>query len=62
MNEKLPVIVWPNIDQINEAAKAMKGTADKWGHVADAVMSWQMPVVFAAGVFLGIIIYAILRR
>ncbi len=62
MNEKLPVIVWPNIDQINDAAKAMKLTADKWGHVADSIMSWHLLVAFGAGALLGIILFALFRR
>jgi hypothetical protein len=53
---------WPNMDAINEASRAMKLTADKWGQVADSIMSWNMPLAFAAGALLGIIIYALLRR
>jgi hypothetical protein len=65
MNEKLPVIVWPNIDEINAAAKSTKLMADKWSAVADnfnSILSWNLPVVFVAGAVIGIIIYALLRR
>jgi hypothetical protein len=63
--QEAKLVPWPNMDAINEAARATKLTADKWSAVADnfnSILSWNFPVAFVAGGVIGIIIYALLRR
>lgn len=72
MNPQLPRLpLLPNINapEFLEAAKSAKraadaiaGTADKWGQVADVLLSWQTLGVFAAGVAVGTLFYALLRK
>lgn len=54
----------PNVNPVEliDAAKAVAETARKWGQVADAVLSWNMPVAFALGAFAGIILFSLLRK
>lgn len=64
---KLPLLSVPA--EILEAAKAHKHAmnaiaeaADKWGNLADAVTSWNIPAAFVIGVLIGFALLAIFKK
>jgi hypothetical protein len=48
--------------EIPEAAKAIAANANKWGSVADLILSWNLPVAFGAGALLAWFLCALLSR
>ena len=48
--------------ELLRAARAAEVTAEKWGHVADAVLSWGPFALLAVGVLIGFVIANALRK
>lgn len=43
--------------EVIEAARAITGVADKWGHVADAILSWHLPAALVVG---GVVMFVLM--
>lgn len=70
MNPQLPRLPILNVPaELIEAAKAHKRgldavaiTAEKWGHVADALLSWESAALLLFGFLIGIMLRHALSR
>lgn len=50
-------VAWP--PEFGRAARAIEANADKWGNVADALLTWHWPAAFVLG---AVIMFFLVRR
>jgi len=67
--DEFPKLPNSNFPDVVEAAKATKKAADaiavnadKWGQVADSILSWDLPVAFALGAFAMLMLVNLFQR
>ena len=60
VHPQLPQV--PNMPDLVNAAKAVTETAQKWGAVADAFLSWHLPAAFVLGAVMCFLLVSLWQR